>query len=72
MANHIQIRVTDFESDNPMPMAFPEDVTLDDIKKAATTMVEEGSVRAAAVINTSSGATLWSARWTLTVNPNGE
>lgn len=71
--SHLQIHIRPFGMDvtAPMPMAFPVEITLDDLKQVAATMLEDGKVREAKVVNTSSGAVLFEGRWTLTTEPNG-
>lgn len=69
--SHLQIHILEFGLDATIPMAFPVDVTLAEIKKVAATLLEDGKAREAKVINTSSGATLFEGRWTFAVNENG-
>lgn len=69
--SHLEVHVLEFGLDATIPLGYPVDVTLADLKKVATTMLEEGKAREAKVINTSSGATLFEGRWTLTVDENG-
>lgn len=62
----IQIHFRDFGAEQMIPMAFPPNVSRDEIMTVACTMLEEGKAVEARVVDTRDGRTQWSGCWNLT------
>ena len=71
--SHLQIHIYDFGGDKPIPMAYPPEVTITQLIDVARTMLDEGKVRKACVVNTAqpSAPALWWGAWEMRTGTSG-
>lgn len=67
----IRIQFRDFGSEQEIPMAFPSQVTREEVLEVAKTLINEGKARTVRVVDTSTGAELWRAEWQLVTGQLG-